>query len=66
MMAQYVLCSHYLNNICYLHDNHSLNIAAIVMRDILNKCIGGFNISSHTSQYMIPVSFLSLLPMMNA
>ena len=49
--------SHYLNNICYLQDNYRLDIAAIL------KYIGGFNISSHTSQYMTPVSSLSLLPM---
>ena len=40
--------SHDLDNICYLHDHYRLDIAAIVTRDIL-KCIGGFNISSHTS-----------------
>jgi hypothetical protein len=31
--------SHYLDNICYLQDNYRLDIAGIVMQDIL-KCVG--------------------------
>ena len=38
--------NHYLDKICYLQDNYRLDVAAIVMRDIL-KCRGRFNISSH-------------------
>ena len=52
--------NHYLDNICYLQDNYRLDIAAIVMWDIL-KCKGRFNISSHMHiSRPDSVSFLSL------